>query len=124
MWLTLKMPSLDQARAFFYSALAALVMCGTLSATTARAQLLDDSTNVKIMAVQSQALLINNSYFKDMLKAYGLPTSPEDFSENYVKSIQCGSVSIGNNFASDELGGEITVIIVGDVLNVANNCGG
>lgn len=124
MFLAINKLSLEKVRAFSTATLAALALVGTLGAATARAQLLDDATNVKIMAVQSQAMLINNAYFKDMLKAYGLPTSPEDFSENYVKSIQCGSVSIGNNFASDELGGEITVIIVGDVLNVANNCGG
>ena len=69
-----------------------------------------------------KTLLINNQYFDDMLKGYGLPSGPEDIRDEYLN--QCGSVSIGNNFASNQLGTDITVIIVGDILNVGNSCGG
>jgi len=86
------------------------------------AQVLDDSANVKILSAQSQTLLINHSYFEDMLQGYGLPLSEDDVREEYLQD--CGSVSIGNNFASNQIGSDITVIIVGDVLNVGNSCGG
>ena len=87
-----------------------------------KAQVLDDSANVKILSAQSKTLLINHEYFKDMLRGYGLPEGPDDIREEYLN--QCGSVSIGNNFASNQLGTDITVIIVGDILNVGNTCGG
>ncbi len=93
-----------------------------MSASTSIAQVLDDSANVKILAAQSKTLLINNQYFDDMLQGYGLPSGPEDIRDEYLN--QCGSVSIGNNFASNQLGTDITVIIVGDILNVGNSCGG
>ena len=85
------------------------------------AQVLDDSANVKILSAQSSTLLINHSYFEDMLQGYGLPLSEDDVREEYLQD--CGSVSIGNNFASNQIGSDITVIIVGDVLNVGNTCG-
>ncbi|NBT29766.1 MAG: hypothetical protein EBT18_09845 [Gammaproteobacteria bacterium] len=87
-----------------------------------KAQVLDDSANVKILSAQSQTLLINHQYFEDMLRGFGLPEGPDDIREEY--SSQCGSVSIGNNFASNQLGTDITVIIVGDILNVGNTCSG
>jgi len=93
-----------------------------MGASGSLAQVLDDSANVKILSAQSKTLLINNQYFDDMLKGYGLPSGPEDIRDEYLN--QCGSVSIGNNFASNQLGTDITVIIVGDILNVGNSCGG
>lgn len=98
-----------------------VVLLGSLHPVV-KAQVLDDSANVKILSAQSQTLLINHEYFEDMLRGFGLPEGPDDIREEY--SNQCGSVSIGNNFASNQLGTDITVIIVGDILNVGNSCGG
>jgi hypothetical protein len=41
-----------------------------------KAQVLDDSANVKILSAQSQTLLINHQYFEDMLRGFGLPEGP------------------------------------------------
>lgn len=107
------------ARNLVFFAVAVLV--GALHPVV-KAQVLDDSANVKILSAQSKTLLINDQYFEEMLRGFGLPEGPDDIREEY--SNQCGSVSIGNNFASNQLGTDITVIIVGDILNVGNTCSG
>jgi len=101
---------------------AKLALFAAFAVSPGGAQVLDDSANVKILSAQSQTLLINHSYFEDILQGYGLPLREDDVREEYLQN--CGSVSIGNNFASNQIGGDITVIIVGDVLNVGNSCGG
>ena len=59
-----------------------------MGASGSLAQVLDDSANVKILSAQSKTLLINNQYFDDMLKGYGLPSGPEDIRDEYLN--QCG----------------------------------
>ena len=68
--------------------------------------------------------VINDQYFEDLLRGYGLPSGADEIQEEYLSSAQCGSVNIGNNYATNQISGEITVIIVGDILNVGNTCGG
>ena len=111
-----------QRRPLIFCLTAELALFAAFAAFPVGAQVLDDSANVKILSAQSQTLLINHSYFEDMLQGYGLPLSEDDVREEYLQD--CGSVSIGNNFASNQIGSDITVIIVGDVLNVGNSCGG
>ena len=88
------------------------------------AQILDDTANAKLLSVHSKTLLVNDQYFEDLLRGYGLPSGADDIQEEYLSSAQCGSVNIGNNYATNQISGEITVIIVGDILNVGNTCGG
>lgn len=88
------------------------------------AQILDDTANAKLLSVHSKTLLVNDHYFEDLLRGYGLPSSADEIQEEYLTSAQCGSVNIGNNYATNQISGEITVIIVGDILNVGNTCGG
>lgn len=114
-------PAASWRRAHPFCLTAKLAMLAVFAACPVGAQVLDDASNVKILSAQSQTLLINHSYFEDMLQGYGLPLSEDDVREEYLQD--CGSVSIGNNFASNQIGSDITVIIVGDVLNVGNTCG-
>ena len=88
------------------------------------AQILDDTANAKLLSVHSKTLLVNDQYFEDLLRGYGLPSGADEIQEEYLSSAQCGSVNIGNNYATNQISGEITVIIVGDILNVGNTCGG
>lgn len=104
--------------------LAGLILCLGSLASEISAQILDDTANAKLLSVHSKTLLINNQYFDDLLRGYGLPSGADEVQQEYLSSAQCGSVNIGNNFASNQIGGEITVIIVGDILNVGNTCGG
>jgi len=90
----------------------------------AQAQILDDAANVKILSAQARTLLINEQFFDDQLKGYGLPSGSDVVRDEYLNNSQCGSVSIGNNFASNQIGTDITVIIVGDIINAGNSCGG
>ena len=88
------------------------------------AQILDDTANAKLLSVHSKTLLVNDQYFEDLLRGYGLPSGADEIQQEYRNSAQCGSVNIGNNYSSNQISGEITVIIVGDILNVGNSCGG
>ncbi|MDC0572476.1 hypothetical protein PQZ11_06270 [Luminiphilus sp.] len=107
--------------AFFLAGLLFLLNSAALEVS---GQILDDTANAKLLSVHSKTLLINDQYFEDLLRGYGLPSGADEIQEEYLTSAQCGSVNIGNNFASNQISGEITVIIVGDILNVGNTCGG
>ncbi len=107
--------------AFFLSG---LLLWLSLAALEAPAQVLDDAANAKLLSAHSKTLLINDHYFEDLLRGYGLPSGADEIQQEYLNSAQCGSVNIGNNYASNQISGEITVIIVGDILNVGNTCGG
>ena len=89
------------------------------------AQILDDAANVKILAAQSKVLRINSYYFEDILNQRSIPFENGQISDDFLDSIGCGSISIGNQFAdsSAPFSSEISVVIVGDVLNVGNTCG-
>lgn len=84
---------------------------------------LDDRANLKILNARSQMLLMNSSYFDDKLKQSGAPTTPEQAMDMYRGRVGCGSVDIGNQFVDSKgMGSQISVVIVGDVINVGNSC--
>lgn len=87
----------------------------------AQAQLLDDKANLKVLTVRAQMLRINTAYFEDLIKSRGAPSKAEDL-DQYIGRVGCGSVEIGNQKVSSGIGNEVSVVIVGDVLNVGNYC--
>ena len=89
------------------------------------AQFLRDDAMVKILAAKSNALRINKFYFQDILSKRGVPFENGQYSEDFLQSGGCGSVAIGNQFgnSSQTLPSEISIVIVGDILNVGNTCG-
>jgi hypothetical protein len=97
--------------------------CAILGAAAgARAQVLDDKANMKILSARSLMLRVNHDYFNDQLRKSGAPTTPEETLDMYRARVGCGSVDIGNQFVDKGIGNEISVIIVGDVINVGNRC--
>ena len=104
--------------------LSGLLLWLSSAALEVSAQVLDDAANAKLLSAHSKTLLINDQYFEDLLRGYGLPSGADEIQQEYLNSAQCGSINIGNNYASNQISGEITVIIVGDILNVGNSCGG
>lgn len=101
---------------------AGVLMLATFAAIQpAQAQLLDDKANLKVLMVRAQMLRTNTGYFNDLIKSRNVPTR-EDELDQYIGRVGCGSVEIGNQYVSDGLGNEVSVVIVGDVLNVGNYC--
>lgn len=91
--------------------------------SAAQAAGLDDKANLKILNARAQMLLMNSSYFDDKLKQSGAPTTPEQAMDMYRGRVGCGSVDIGNQFVDSKgIGNQISVVIVGDVINVGNTC--
>lgn len=88
----------------------------------AGAQLLDDKINLKVLTNRAMLLQLNKNYFDDLLKQQGAPTSPSD-AEQYIGRVGCGSVEIGNQYVDTSIAHDISVVIVGDVINVGNRCG-
>lgn len=86
---------------------------------------LQDDAMVKILAAKSHALRINKFYFQDILSKRAVPFENGQYSEDLLQSGGCGSVAIGNQFgnSSQTLPSEISIVIVGDILNVGNTCG-
>lgn len=89
---------------------------------SAQAQLLDDKSNMKILSSRSLMLRLNSDYFNDQLRKSGAPTTPDQALDMYRGRVGCGSVDIGNQVVDKGIGNEISVIIVGDVINVGNHC--
>ena len=87
----------------------------------ANAQLLDDKTNLKILTTRAMVLQLNKNYFDDLLKRQGAPTTEAD-AEQYIGRVGCGSVEIGNQYVGSSISHDISVVIVGDVVNVGNRC--
>jgi len=103
--------------------LVGFVLCAyCMSATPVAAQLLDDKANLKILNTRSKLLLLNKHYFDELLKQQGAPTS-EDDTRQYIGRVGCGSVEIGNQSVNSTISSEISVVIVGDVINFGNRCG-
>jgi hypothetical protein len=98
-------------------ALIAFIYCNQ-----AHAQLLDDKANLKILQARSQLLLVNKDYFEEKIKQGGAPASPKD-AQQYLGRLNCGSVEIGNQGVNTGIAKEISVVIVGDVINFGNHCG-
>lgn len=99
---------------------AALVIV-VAAAIPVQAQFLDDKANLKVLAVRAQMLRTNTAYFNDLIKSRGAPTKAEEL-DQYIGRVGCGSVEIGNQQVSNGIGNEVSVVIVGDVLNVGNYC--
>ena len=107
---------------FRFSGAFALAAVLFAQSTPAFAQLLDDRANMKILSMRSRVLLLNRDYFDDILKEKNIPTQGEDTGQ-YLGRVGCGSVEIGNQTVNSTMASEISVIIVGDVINFGNRCG-
>lgn len=92
-----------------------------LAPVMAGAQLLDDKTHLKILSNKAMLMQLNQSHFDDLLKKQNAPTSQKDV-EQYVGRVGCGSVEIGNQSVDSGIAKEISVVIVGDVINFGNRC--
>lgn len=106
---------------FVATPLRMLALVLAAAALPAQAQLLDDKANLKVLNVRAQMLRTNTAYFNDLIKSRNVPTKEEDL-DQYIGRVGCGSVEIGNQYVSEGIGNEISVVIVGDVLNVGNYC--
>ncbi|MBS1190137.1 MAG: hypothetical protein H6R10_1929 [Rhodocyclaceae bacterium] len=103
-----------------FAAWLAAGLCAFPPAASAAA--LDDNANMRILAARSRIMRLNNDYFMEQLKQKGAPTNEEEALEMYRGRVGCGSVDIGNQVVSSGIGNEISVIILGDVINVGNRC--
>ncbi|HZX31216.1 MAG TPA: hypothetical protein VFF03_07685 [Rhodocyclaceae bacterium] len=107
-------------RLTYGAALVAAGLCASLPA--AHAAGLDDGANMKILAARAQMMRLNSDYFNEQIKNAGAPTTKEEALDLYRGRVGCGSVDIGNQVVSSGIGNEISVIILGDVINVGNRC--
>ena len=100
-----------------------LVVCVFgLNTLVSKADVLDDTANLRILSARSKVLTVNAAYFNDRLKEIGAPATKEDLVKELEGKTDCGSVSIGNQYTESSFANEVTIIIVGDITNVGNVC--
>ena len=100
-----------------------LVVCVLgLNTLVLKADVLDDTANLRILSARSKVLTVNAAYFNDRLKEIGAPATKEDLVKELEGKTDCGSVSIGNQYTESSFANEVTIIIVGDITNVGNVC--
>ncbi|MGB1539702.1 MAG: hypothetical protein ACPG80_01970 [Rickettsiales bacterium] len=83
------------------------------ASSAAQAQLLADDANIKVLKARAQLLTTNKDSLTDKLNSQG---------QNIGGRVECGSVDIGNDFSSTNIGRDITVVITGDIINTDNRC--
>ena len=100
------------------------LLIGVLGLNTfvSKADVLDDTANLRILSARSKVLTVNAAYFNERLKEIGAPTTKEDLVKELEGKTDCGSVSIGNQYTESSFANEVTIIIVGDITNVGNVC--
>lgn len=100
-----------------------LLLCASfcivlLVAHSAGAVEMDDSINVKVLRVRAMAMRMNSANL-----AEDLPTTNEELLLASLKgTTSCGGVEIGNQYVNTSFGGDLEVIITGDVINAGNTC--
>lgn len=78
------------------------------------AQLLSDSTNLKILKTRSRLLLLNQDSIVGGTDLNNI---------NALRGqVGCGTVDIGNQDVSTTLSGDVNIVITGDIINTGNRC--
>ncbi|MBN1959281.1 MAG: hypothetical protein JW773_13880 [Desulfuromonadales bacterium] len=85
---------------------------------TSSAVELDDRANMKILQVRAVALRMNGINPEEDLPV----TTKELLLESLKGTTSCGAVEIGNQYVNTTFGGDLEVIITGDVINAGNRC--
>ena len=64
-----------------------------LNTLVSKADVLDDTANLRILSARSKVLTVNAAYFNDRLKEIGAPTTKEELVKELEGKTDCGSVS-------------------------------
>lgn len=93
------------------------ILCTGFPLSIAHAQLLDDKANMKVLRAKSNMLRINPRTLEKHTPHNALEASPQNVTA-------CGAVDIGNQYTDSNRTGDISVVIVGDIVNTGNVCRG